>query len=123
MLSRNALVVVADGHTATLFRNRARHGLELEQTRSLSQKDFADAELESESSRDVDEAAFASGLADFLNDLVLRGKADEVAVIADPTTLGTMRKKYHKELQQRLAKEIAKTLTGADAGSVQRALS
>ena len=71
----------------------------------------------------MDEAAFASGLADFLNDLVLRGKADEVAVIADPTTLGTMRKKYHKELQQRLAKEIAKTLTGADAGSVQRALS
>lgn len=123
MLSRNALVVVADGHTATLFRNRARHGLDLEQTRHLTQQDFADAELEANSTRDVDEAAFAAGLAHFLNDLVLRQKADELAVIADPTTLGQLRKKYHKQLQQRIAKEVPKTLTGADRTAVANALS
>ncbi|MCF3972934.1 baeRF12 domain-containing protein [Paracoccus salsus] len=122
MLSRNALVVVADGHSATLFRNRARHGLELEQTRHLTQQDFTDGELVAESTRDIDEAAFATGLAEYLNNLVLRQKADELAIVADPATLGQMRKKYHKQLEQRLAKEVAKTLNGADVAAIERVL-
>ncbi|RMC30136.1 host attachment protein [Paracoccus siganidrum] len=121
-LARNALVVVADGHCAILLRNRARHGLELEETRRLTQQDLTDGELVENSSRDIDEAAFAARLADHLNGLVLKQKVEELAIIADPSTLGEMRKKYHKELEQRLKREIAKTLTNADVKTIEAAL-
>lgn len=121
-LGLNALVVVADGHSAILLRNRARHGIRLEQTRKLTQQDLADGELVENSSHDIDEAAFAAQLADFLNGLVLKRKVEELAVIADPSTLGEMRKKYHRELEQRLKFEIPKTLTNVDVKSIEAAI-
>lgn len=121
-LARNALVVVADGHMATLLRNRARNGVTLEQTGQLTQQDLTDGELVENSSRDIDEAAFAARLADYLNGLVLKQKVEELAIIADPSTLGEMRKKYHKELEQRLKQEVAKNLTNADLKTIEAAL-
>lgn len=121
-LARNALVVVADGHMATLLRNRARNGVTLEQTGQLTQQDLTDGELVENSSRNIDEAAFAARLADYLNALVLKQKVEEIAIIADPSTLGEMRKKYHKELEQRLKQEVAKNLTNADLKTIEAAL-
>lgn len=121
-LARNALVVVADGHMAMLLRNRARNGVTLEQTGQLTQQDLTDGELVENSSRDIDEAAFAARLADYLNALVLKQKVEEIAIIADPSTLGEMRKKYHKELEQRLKQEVAKNLTNADLKTIEAAL-
>lgn len=121
-LARNALVVVADGHMATLLRNRARNGVTLEQTGQLTQQDLTDGELVENSSRDIDEAAFAARLADYLNGLVLKQKVEELVIIADPSTLGEMRKKYHKELEQRLKQEVAKNLTNADLKTIEAAL-
>ncbi|SEN74135.1 Protein required for attachment to host cells [Paracoccus alcaliphilus] len=121
-LARNALVVVADGHMATLLRNRARNGVTLKQTGQLTQQDLTDGELVENSSRDIDEAAFAARLADYLNGLVLKQKVEELAIIADPSTLGEMRKKYHKELEQRLKQEVAKNLTNADLKTIEAAL-
>ena len=121
-LARNALVVVADGHMATLLRNRARNGVTLEQTGQLTQQDLTDGELVENSSRDIDEAAFAARRADYLNGLVLKQKGEELAIIADPSTLGEMRKKYHKELEQRLKQEVAKNLTNADLKTIEAAL-
>ena len=46
----------------------------------------------------------------------------ELAVIADPSTLGVMRKNYHKMLEQKVVKEVAKTLTAATADEIARAL-
>lgn len=121
-IALNALVVVADGHSAILFRNRARYGVELKQTDTLTQQDLSDGELVANSTRDVDEAAFAARLTDHLNALVLKQKVPEIAIIADPSTLGEMRKKYHKELEQRLKTEIAKSLTNADIKTIEAAL-
>jgi protein required for attachment to host cells len=126
MLSHNALVVVADGHQATLFRNVAKHGIELNATERLAPKDLSDQSpgvmLEDTTPRSEDESSFAIQLTDHLNALVLQHKADDVAVIADPTTLGVMRKRYHKELQLRIRKEIAKTMTNSEISEIENAL-
>ncbi|MCL8018191.1 host attachment protein, partial [Streptomyces sp. AS02] len=63
--------------------------------------------------RDEDEATFAKQLAERLNQMALQNKLAEVAVVADPSTLGVMRKHYHKMLEQKVVKEVAKTLTAA----------
>ena len=125
MLPHNALVVVADGHSATLFRNTARHGIELTETErvtaeSLNPPKAGDAAPEVIPGEDAD---FAARLADHLNAMVLKHKVDDVVVIADPSTLGVLRKRYHKELQFRLRREIAKNLTNAGLRTVEDALS
>lgn len=126
MLSRNALVVVADGHQAVLFRNIARHGIELEEVERITPQNLQDGsqgrQPEETTPRDEDEATFAKQLTERLNRMVLQRRFEELAVIADPNTLGVMRKHYHKELESRLKKEVPKTLTGASGADVARAL-
>lgn len=125
MLSQNALVVVADGHSATLFRNTAKRGVALEQVSRLSHGDLTGgpvAQPDEVGIKDSDEQAFAARLARHLNDLVLKNKADEVVVVADPSTLGVMRKHYHKELSARITREVPKTLTNADLTSIEQAV-
>ncbi|MFI0394739.1 host attachment family protein [Paracoccus jiaweipingae] len=126
MLSHNALVVVADGHHALLFRNAAKQGLELRQDGKLTPQNLQDQSSgnrpEETSPRDEDELTFAKQISAHLNQLVLQHKADQVVVIADPSTLGQMRKDYHKMLEQALVKEIAKTLTNASIVDIEAAI-
>lgn len=60
----------------------------------------------------VDESAHAIAVADWLNHEVLQHKIDKLVVVADPRSLGEMRKRYHKQLQGVLLGELAKTMTG-----------
>ena len=126
MLPHDTLVVVADGHSATLFRNTARHGIELSETErvtleSLNQPKGSDVNPDIVPA--ADPAVFAARLVDHLNDLVLKHKADDIVIIADPSTLGMLRKRYHKELQFRLRREVAKNLTNSDLRDIEDALS
>ena len=125
MLPHNALVVVADGHSATLFRNTAKSGLELSETTKVTQESLSGdgAQMDEGSPRDDEEATFAAQLSRHLNAMVLKNKFEDIAIIADPSTLGVMRKHYHKELQLRLRKEVAKTLTNSDVRTIQNSLS
>lgn len=125
MLPHNALVVVADGHSATLFRNTAKSGLELSETTKVTQESLSGdgAQIDEGSPRDDEEATFAAQLSRHLNTMVLKNKFEDIAIIADPSTLGVMRKHYHKELQLRLRKEVAKTLTNSDIQTIQNSLS
>lgn len=125
MLPHNALVVVADGHSARLFRNTAKHGLELAETEqltlaSLNKPKAGDAIPDVVPGDDPD--LFAAQLADHLNAMVLKHKVDDIAVIADPSTLGVLRKRYHKELQFRLRKEVTKNLSNSDLRAIEDAL-
>lgn len=126
MLPHNALVVVADGHQAVLFRNVAPQGIDLHEVERLSPQHLQDESQGKQPSettpRDEDEATFAKQLAERLNTMVLQNKVDALAVIADPSTLGSMRKHYHKMLEQKLVKELPKTLTGASGEDIARAL-
>lgn len=127
MLDHNALVVVADGHQAVLMRNTARQGIELREESRLTPKNLQDEsqgkQPEETTPRDEDEATFAKQLAERLNQMVLQNKIDQLAIIADPSTLGAMRKHYHKMLEQKLVKELAKTLTNASGEEIAKALS
>ena len=127
MLSHNALVVVADGHQAILFRNTATQGVELAEKERLSPKHLQDESQGKQpvetTPKDEDEATFAKQLADRLNTMVLQNKVDELVIVADPSTLGTMRKHYHKMLEQKLAREVAKTLTSATGEDIAKAIS
>ena len=126
MLSHNALVVVADGHQAVLLRNIAKYGIELQEQERIGPTHLQDEsqgrQPEETTPRDEDEATFAKQLTERLNRMVLQNKVDELAVIADPSTLGVMRKNYHKMLEQKLVKELPKTLTSASAEEIARAL-
>ncbi|MDO5369811.1 host attachment family protein [Paracoccus sp. (in: a-proteobacteria)] len=126
MLSRDALVVVADGKKAVLFRNTAKFRIELEEVERIGPANLQDEsqgrQPEDTSPRDEDEATFAKQLTERLNLMVLQNKVQELAIIADPNTLGVMRKNYHKMLEQKLVKEVAKTLTAASADEIARAL-
>ncbi|MGR3197932.1 MAG: baeRF12 domain-containing protein [Paracoccus sp. (in: a-proteobacteria)] len=127
MLPQNTVVVVADGHAATIFRNRARHGIDLAASETVTPESLSDPATipqldEVSASRDEEEAGFAVRLTRHLNAMVLKHKMDDVVIIADPSTLGVMRKHYHKELQLRLRKELAKSMTNSDIPSIQEAL-
>ena len=126
MLSHDALVVVADGQKAILFRNTAKRGIELEEIERIGPANLQDEsqgrQPDETTPRDEDEATFAKQLTDRLNLMVLQNKVDAIAVVADPSTLGIMRKNYHKMLEQKLVKEVAKTLTAATRDEIARAL-
>ena len=122
MLPHNALVVVADGHSATLFRNTAKSGLELSETTKVTQESLSGdgAQIDEGSPRDDEEATFAAQLSRHLNAMVLKNKFEDIAIIADPSTLGVMRKHYHKELEKRLAGELAKDLTSHPVDQIEK---
>ena len=54
--------------------------------------------------------------------MVLQNKVEALAVVADPSTLGQMRRHYHKTLEQKLVREVAKTLTSASGAEIAKAL-
>lgn len=126
MLSHDALVVVADGQKAVLFRNTAKRGIALEEIERVGPTNLEDEsqgrQPDETTPRDEDEATFAKQLTERLNLMVLQNKVQELAIIADPSTLGVMRKNYHKMLEQKVVKEVAKTLTAATADEIARAL-
>ncbi len=60
----------------------------------------------------MDKFAHAAGVAGWLNHQVLTHRIDSLLVVADPNTLGEMRKHYHKETQAVLEGELGKQVTG-----------
>lgn len=126
MLSQKALVVVADGRQAVLFRNIAKYGIELEEVERITPQNLQDESQGRQpietTPKEEDEATFAKQVVERLNRMVLQHQVEELAVIADPSTLGVMRKHYHKELESRLKKEVPKTLTAASGEEIARAL-
>jgi protein required for attachment to host cells len=122
-LPANAHVAVVDGEKFSLFRNNG-----TEQQPSLAAIDMplgAEAAHNAgpgDSFRQNEEAGHAAAVAEALNAAVLDNKIDHLIVIADPSTLGEMRKLYHKSLEQKLVGEIAKTLTGHSTGDLLTAI-
>lgn len=77
---------------------------------------------EETSPKDEDELTFAKQVTAHLNQMVLQHKVDELMIVADPSTLGQMRKDYHKMLEKALVKDIAKTLTNASLAEIESAI-
>jgi len=60
----------------------------------------------------LDESAHAAAVAGWLNQQVLGGEIEQLVIVADPRSLGEMRRHYHKELKGALLTEVPKTMTG-----------
>lgn len=74
-------------------------------------------------SRDaLDESAHVTAVANWLNSQVLAKEIAQLVVVADPRSLGEMRRHYHKELQGVLIGEVPKTLTGRPPAEIVRVL-
>src|SRR3546814_16550645 len=68
----------------------------------------------------IEEDRFAAETADLLRERALRNDFDALIVVAPPRTLGELRKHYHKEVEQRLAGEIAQDLTGHPVEAIEK---
>ena len=53
---------------------------------------------------------------------VLDGKIGDLFVIADPRTLGEMRRHFHKAVEAKLVGDLAKDLTGQPVSAIEAAL-
>ncbi|TYT25523.1 host attachment protein [Luteimonas viscosa] len=128
MVPSEALVVVADGGGARLFRNRgderslSLHQVELRELMNMDDDGPAGSMPGESTGQQIDEATFAKQLALALNDGALKQQYEALVLIADPTTLGRMRPLLHKEVLARTVTELAKTLTNAPVEDIERAL-
>ena len=135
----NALVVVADGRKMLLFRNTGDAAFpNLETVAHDQQADPATSEIgtdkpgthqvgdatmrsgyEQTNFHQQAEDRFAADVATMLKDRVLRHEYDKLIVVAPPKTLGELRKHYHKEVESRLAGEIAKDVTNRPTSEIE----
>ena len=70
----------------------------------------------------IEEDRFAAEAADMLKRRALANEFERLIIVAPPRTLGELRKHYHKEVERRLAGELAKDLTGHPMVEIEAAL-
>ncbi|GFZ97446.1 MAG: attachment protein [Sphingomonadales bacterium CG12_big_fil_rev_8_21_14_0_65_65_10] len=130
-LPKNAHVAVVDGTRFVLLRN---DGAPLEP--KLGQAEEIDVRATNFSAgvkhqdeagqrmgrTDLNELAHGAAAAECLNQKAIGNEIEDLLVIADPKTLGEMRRHYHSELEKRLVGEIAKTMTGEPADRIAQAI-
>ena len=73
-------------------------------------------------STDLEELAHGAAAAEWLNAKAIANEIDNLLIIADPKTLGEMRRHYHSELEKRLVGEIAKTMAGEPTQTIEKAI-
>ena len=125
MIPNNALIVVADGGSARLFRNSGdESSLQLIQDKMFDEAAAAETGPSGSQpqDKDRDEMAFAHFLAKNLNDAALHHKFDHLVIAADPTTLGELRKMLHKEVTSRTIAEVSKDWTNTPIEQIAKAL-
>ncbi len=139
----NSFVVVADGAKMLFFRNGGdAEFLKLEIERKREQEDLPDRDMKRDEAgrtfdasggagrsayeetdfHQLEEDRFAHETAEMLKKRALRNEFEQLIIVAPPRTLGELRKHYHKEVQKRLAGEIAKDLTGHPVTEIEKIL-
>jgi len=125
---RNALVCVGTGEGATFFRNTGDAGrIELKHTGDLTPGNLADQgpsgkSPPEQSDRESMEATFSKILAEHLYKQAHAGEYDDLVLVLDPDTLGEVRPLLHKEVTDRMAMELDKTLSNHAISDIERSL-
>ena len=128
-IPNDALVVVADGGGARVFRNTgdeksiSLRQVELRELMNTNDDGPAGSMPGESTLKQLDEATFAKQLALGLNEGALKQRYEHLVLVADPITLGRVRPLLHKEATQRLVLELGKTFTNAPIEDIERALS
>ena len=130
-LHNNAHVALVDGHRFVLMRNsgqmfepRLKKVAEpdLEETNFSAGVRHQDHSSQITHATDLNELAHGAAAAEWLNAQALAGEIEELLVIADPKTLGEMRRHYHTKLQDRIVGEIAKEMTREPVSRIEAAI-
>jgi protein required for attachment to host cells len=140
----NSFVVVADGAKMLFFRNEGDAEFpKLQVERKREQENLQDRELKTDDRgrtfdasggagrsayeetdfHQLEEDRFAAETAELLKKRALRNDFESLIIVAPPKTLGELRKHYHKEVEKRLAGEIAKDLTGHPVEEIEKIIS
>lgn len=139
-IDHDAMVLVADGRKMLFFRNkgdRMAPNLEAEtvkvQENPYDRDQASDAPgrafnsvgshrsaMQQTDFHEQEEARFAVEAADLLKRRALANDFDKLIIVAPPTALGEMRKRYHKEVQSRLVGEIAKDLANHPVPEIEK---
>jgi protein required for attachment to host cells len=130
IIANDTTVAVADGRKLRLFRNKG-----IEPHIRLAVLDAPDIVAANRGSgvrhRSVsanpddarlEEDDFAAQAASYLNREAIAGNIRSLYVIADPRTLGEMRRHFHEAITSRLVGELAKDLTGHAVDAIEAAL-
>ena len=123
-----ATVIIATGTEAKFFINKGTaQDLNLSFVGSLEPADLNDDGPAGKSAPDTpkaehDEATFSKQLANHLFDVVHAGEMDRIVLVADPDTLGELRPLMHKEVQQAIVSEMAKTLINHSLADIEKSL-
>ena len=139
----NSVVVVADGKKMLFFRNEGDAEFpKLEVERKREQENPPDREQKTDEPgrtfdasggagrsayeetdfHQLEEDRFAHETAEILKKRALRNEFESLIIVAPPRTLGELRKHYHKEVEKRLAAEVAKDLTGHPVAEIEKIL-
>lgn len=127
----NAHVAVVDGESFLLFRNTGQPfepKLESLGNPDLSPTNFSagvkhqDDIGQMRGATDLGELAHGAAAAEWLNARAVSGEIEDLLIVADPKTLGEMRRHYHGELEKRLVGEIDKTLTGEPVPDIAKTI-
>jgi protein required for attachment to host cells len=130
ILPNDATVAVVDGEKLRLFRNKG-----LEPRIQLVEETMADVQPANQGSGGrhrntsanpdrwrLEEDDFAASAAAHLNRLILDGEIVSLFVIADPRTLGELRRHFHDLTKENLIGDLAKDLTGGSIETIEAAL-
>lgn len=140
LIPNGTFVVVADGRKMLFFRNEgdaAYPQLELERKRkqdnppnreqksdeagrSFSSGSSQRSKMEETDFHQLEEDRFAAETADLLYKRAHNNDFEKLLIIAPPRTLGELRKKYHKSVEDRIIGEIDKDLTGHPIGDIEK---
>ena len=127
-IPEQALIVVADGRKANLFRNTGSGGeISLKEEQHLTLKDFSNdgpsgARPGDQTPHQTDEATFAKQLAHTLFTWHEQGRFKSLVLIADPQTLGQMRTAMHKTVEATITETMAKDYTNHSVAEIEKAL-
>lgn len=130
-IPHKAHVALVDGNRFLVLRNNGQPfepSLELVAQPDLDPTNFSAGIRNQEpsapggASTNLNELAHGAAAADWLNRKAMAGEIDQLVVVADPKTLGEMRRHYHVELKDRLAGELAKALTGEPIPTIEKVL-
>lgn len=127
-INEKAWIVVADGHSARVLQNTGNNGaIELKEVQTVTPKNLLEegpsgSRPQGDSPRDTDEATFAKQLAQWLFEQAHKKAFEQLVLVADPKTLGQMRPLLHKEVTDRIVKELPKTLTTASLDEITRSI-
>ena len=141
-LKHGMWVVVADGEKALFFRNEGDASYPnlsvVKEMRDTSLDELDDdtdqrgrfnngpsphkSAMEETDVQRVAKERFADDIAENLYKMAHRGDLDGVVLVAPPLVLGEMRKKLHKEVEQKVVGELPKTLTHHPVSEIEKIL-